>query len=81
MYYRLYPCSRCGMKDSATEETPFCGSCEDDYRSAMEEARQERRRRSAKCGGDCDMPHCRGCGVHYEVSSGQRIGRCDECSM
>ena len=78
--YQLYPCSKCGEKDSATEETPFCGSCEDDYRSTMEQARQERQR-SVKCNTDCDVQHCRGCGVHYEASPAQRIGRCDECSM
>ena len=80
MHCHLYPCSKCGKKDSATDRQPFCGSCERGYRDEMEEARQERKR-SVKCANDCDMQHCRGCGIHYEVSSGQRIGRCDECSM
>ena len=78
--YKLYSCSKCGKKDSATEGAPFCDSCEEDYRNVMEQARQERKR-SVKCTIDCDMHHCRGCGTHYEASPGQRIGRCDECSM
>jgi len=78
------PCSSCGKENSATEEQPFCGKCNEAYHKDLEDdrkVRQDNVARSQDCSDDCDLHHCGGCGVHYEAWSGQVSNRCDECSM
>jgi len=71
----------CGKADSATEAQPFCGACNRSYRASLELDRKERQANQPSCSDDCDVPHCGGCGHHYEPWHGQRLGRCDECSV
>jgi len=80
-FTHLYPCSLCGKPDSATDSQPFCGGCEEDYREGLELEREERSRNRPTCSDDCDVPHCRECGHHYEPANFQRAGRCSDCSM
>ena len=76
---RLYPCSMCGKDDSATEEMPFCGKCNEEYCKMREAERVERRRTTKPCPGECDTSyHCGSCGVC--LYDGQR-NRCEPCSL
>ena len=79
--FSLVACSKCGKPSSATNDLPYCGTCNQQYRKERDLERRQRAVNFSCVDDSCDQHHCGGCGVHYESWPGGGYNRCDECSM